>query len=134
MEATSSSMEVWVLGWSVALLVVQIIAQGTAGRDRGTDYLVGPRDEQKSSTNPVAGRLDRALRNFLETYPAFIALVVAPALTGKTGGIGATGALTWIVARTAYVPAYAVGISTLRSLIWFVSIIGLAMMFARLMF
>jgi len=134
MEAAAASTEIWVLGWSAVLLVVQIFAQAGAGADRGQDYLLGARDEARGSRSTVAGRLDRALRNLLETYPAFIALAVALALTGKTGGIGAAGALVWIIARVAYVPVYAAGISVIRSLIWFASIIGLAMMFVRLMF
>lgn len=134
MEAAAASTEIWVLGWSAALLVVQVFLQAGAGGDRGQKYLLGARDEQRQSRSPVAGRLDRALRNFLETYPAFIALSLALALTGQTGGLGAAGALVWLIARVAYVPVYAAGISVVRSLIWFASIIGLTMMLVRLIF
>ncbi len=134
METAAASTEIWVLGWSAALLVAHVFAQAGAGGDRGSAYLAGPRDEPRVSRNPITGRLDRALRNYLETYPAFIALAVALALSGKTGGIGATGALVWLVARVAYLPIYGAGISMLRSLVWFVSLIGLGMMFVRLMF
>jgi len=134
MEAAAASTEIWVLGWSALLLVVQVLIQATAASDLGPKYLFSPRDEGRVSHVTAAGRLDRALRNLLETYPAFIALVVALALTGKTGGIAATGALIWIVARVIYVPIYGVGIPVVRTLVWFASIIGLAMMFIRLMF
>jgi uncharacterized MAPEG superfamily protein len=131
---SAASTEIAVLGWSALLLVVQIFAQATAAADRGQTYLLSARDETRGSRSAIAGRLDRALRNLLETYPAFIALSVALVLTGKTGGVGAAGALVWIIARVVYVPVYAAGISVIRSLIWFASIIGLAMMFVRLMF
>jgi uncharacterized MAPEG superfamily protein len=100
----------------------------------GTKYLFSPRDEGRVSRSLVAGRLSRALRNLLETYPAFIALVLALAVTGKTGGIAATGAVLWLVARVLYAVVYATGTPVVRTLIWFVSIIGLVLMLVRLMF
>ncbi len=75
----------------------------------------------------------RALRNFLETYPAFIALAVALAITGKTGGIAATGAILWLVARIIYVILYAAGTPVIRTIVWFASVIGLAMMAIQLL-
>lgn len=134
MEAAAASTEIWVLGWSVVLLLVQIIAQASAGADVGPKYLFSSRDDSRVSRSAVAGRLKRALNNLLETYPAFIALAVALAITGKTGGIAATGAVIWLVARIAYVLAYAAGVPVVRTAIWFASIIGLVMMFIRLMF
>ena len=72
------------------------------------------------------------MNNLLETYPAFIALALALALTGKTGGIAATGALIWLIARLLYVVVYAAGTPVVRTIIWFASIVGLVMMFLRL--
>jgi uncharacterized MAPEG superfamily protein len=133
MEAAAASTEITVLGWSVVLLLVQVIAQATASSDLGPKYLFSPRDEGRVSRSVVAGRLLRALRNLLETYPAFIALVLALVVTGKTGGLGATGAWLWLVARMIYVVLYAAGIPVLRTLIWSVSILGLVLMLIRLM-
>lgn len=134
MDAAAVSTEVWVLGWSAVLLVAQVIAQASARGDLGQKYLLSSRDEGLNSKSVVAGRLQRALHNLLETYPAFIALVVALALTGRTGGIAATGALIWIVARVIYVPLYAAGIPVVRTIAWFASIIGLALIAIRLLF
>lgn len=133
MEAAAASTEIWVLGWSAVLLLVQVVAQAGAAGDLGPQYLFSPRDEPRTSRSVVAGRLLRALHNLLETYPAFIALAVALALTGKTGGIAATGALIWLIARVLYVVVYAAGIPVIRTFIWFASIIGLVMMLIRLM-
>ena len=133
MEAAAASTEIWVLGWSAALLVLQVIVQATASGDLGPKYLFSPRDEGLKSKSVVAGRLERALNNLLETYPAFIALALALALTGKTGGIAATGAMLWLIARVLYVVVYAAGTPVVRTIIWFASIVGLAMMFFRLM-
>lgn len=134
MEAAAASTEIWVLGWSAVLLLVQMIIQASAAGDLGPAYLFSPRDEKRESKSVLAGRLDRALKNLLETYPAFIALVVALVVTGKTGGIAATGAIIWIVARVIYVGLYATGIPVARTLAWFASIIGLVLMIVRLMF
>lgn len=134
MEAAAASTEIWVLGWSAVLLVVQVLAQAATGADKGMGYIMSSRDELRVSKSVLSGRLQRALANLLETYPAFIALAVALALTGKTGGIAATGAIIWLVARILYVLVYAAGVPVIRSFIWFAALIGLAMMALRLLF
>ena len=133
MEAAASSTEIWVLGWSVVLLLAQVVAQAGAAADLGPKYLFSPRDEDRVSHSVVAGRLLRALHNLLETYPAFVALALGLAVTGKTGGIAAAGAVIWLVARVLYVVVYAAGIPVVRTAIWFASIVGLVMMLVRLL-
>ena len=133
MEAAALSTEITVLGWSAVLLLLQVMAQAAAASDLGPTYLLSPRDEKRVSRSVVAGRLGRALKNLLETYPAFIALVLALVVTGKTGGLAATGAWLWLGARVVYVLIYAAGIPVLRTLVWLVSIIGLVLMILRLM-
>ena len=73
------------------------------------------------------------MHNLLETYPAFIALALALTVTGKTGGLAATGAVLWLIARLAYVVVYAAGIPVIRTAIWFASIVGLVLMLIRLL-
>ena len=131
MEAAASSTEIAVLGWSVVLLLAQVLLQAVSTYDLGS-YLLGPRDDNRQSGNVMAGRLKRALENLLETYPAFVALALALAVTGKTGGIAATGAWVWLIARVVYVPLYAFGVPVVRTLAWVVSVVGLLMMLVRL--
>lgn len=136
MEAAAASTEIWVLGWSVVLLIAHILVQALSldlAGDLSVKYLLGPRDENRASKSAVAGRLLRSLRNMLETYPAFIALALALAVTGKTGDLGAVGAMTWLLARVAYAILYVAGVPLLRTIVWFVSIIGLVLMVVRLM-
>jgi uncharacterized MAPEG superfamily protein len=136
MEAAAASTEIWVLGWSVVFLLVHILVQALSldlAGDLGIKYLLGPRDEQRTSRSVVAGRLQRSLNNMLETYPAFVALALALAVTGKTGGLGATGALVWIAARMVFTLFYVAGVPVLRTLAWFASIFGLVLMVVRLM-
>jgi uncharacterized MAPEG superfamily protein len=133
MEAAAASTEITVLGWSVVLLLLQVVVQASATIDLGPKYLFSPRDENRVSRSVVAGRLGRALRNLLETYPAFVALALALVVTGKAGGIGATGAWLWLLARVVYVGLYAAGIPVARTIAWFASIVGLVLMLIRLM-
>ena len=136
MEAAAASTEIWVLGWSVVFLLVHILVQALSldlAGDLGIKYLLGPRDEQRATKSVVAGRLQRSLNNMLETYPAFVALALALAATGKTGGLGAIGALVWIAARVVFTLFYVAGVPVLRTLAWFVSILGLVLMVVRLM-
>lgn len=131
---TSLPTEIALLAWSVVLLVAQILLQGQlATRDRGLSWNAGPRDGEAKPLSTRAARAQRSLQNFRETYPAFIALALALAVTGRDGGIGALGAWIWFLARIAYVPLYVFGVPYVRSLVWGISMIGLALMFLRLL-
>jgi uncharacterized MAPEG superfamily protein len=133
MEAAADSTEIAVLGWSVILLIVHIAAQTVAlAKDTGPAYALSSRDEAKEVSS-LTGRLTRGLRNFLESYAAFVALALALAVTGKTGGLGATGALIWFWARVVYVPVFTAGLVGVRTGVWCVSMIGILLMLIRLM-
>jgi uncharacterized MAPEG superfamily protein len=115
--------------WSVVLLIVYIVAQAVTGAgELGLPYLAGARDENRSVKGATAGRLRRALANYLETWPAFAILAIVLTVTGRTDGLSATGAALWFWARVAYLPVYALGIPWLRTLVWAVSIVGLVLM------
>jgi uncharacterized MAPEG superfamily protein len=124
--------ELVVLGWSVVLLFVHIVLQGQlATRERGTDWNAGPRDADSQPLGKFAGRAERALKNYQETFPAFAALALGLAVADRTGGLGAAGALLWFAARIAYIPLYVFGIPYIRSLVWLASAAGLVMMLIR---
>jgi len=124
--------EILVLAASVVLLLVHVLWQGTSfTRDVGPGYNMGPRDKERP-VSVATGRLERALSNYLETYPAFIALALGLAVTGQTGGVGAAGAVVWLVARIVYLPLYVYGVFRIRSIVWFSSVIGLLLMLVGL--
>ncbi|MBP2462573.1 MULTISPECIES: MAPEG family protein [unclassified Rhizobium] len=118
---------------SVVLLLVHILLQGNfATKDRGTAWNAGPRDGDNEPKSVMAGRTARASRNYQETYPAFVGLLLAMILTGDSSGFGLFGAAVWLVARIVYIPLYLKGIPYVRSLVWLVSLVGLALMMIAL--
>ena len=128
------SVELKLLGWSVVLLIVYIGAQGALVAPlKGAVWNAGPRDEGQPPLGKYPGRAQRALENFKETYPAFIALALALAVTSRTGGNGALGAWLWFAGRVVYLPLYLLGVPWLRSLAYGVSLIGLIAMLVRLL-
>lgn len=133
MNTIAATAEITVLGWSVALLLLQIVLQSATAGDLGPKYLFSPRDELRETNSIVSRRLKRALDNLLESYPAFVALALALAITGKAGGLGATGAWLYLAMRVVYVALYAAGIPVIRTFVWTASMIGLLLMLIRLM-
>lgn len=126
--------ELTLLAWSTVLLLAHVLVQAqTATRDRGLTFNAGARDGEARPLGPLAGRAQRALDNLTQTYPAFVALALALVVADRAGGTGATGAWLWIVARIIYLPLYLLGVPWLRSVAWAASIIGLGMMFLRLL-
>ncbi len=133
MQTVALSPMLTLLGWSVVLLLVQITLQAVSSiLELGLTYAMSPHDEGREARGLYAGRIARALYNLLETYPAFVALALALAMTGKTGGLGYLGAQVWFWARIIYVPVYIAGIPVVRTLIWAASVVGLVMMLIAL--
>ncbi|MEF2074081.1 MAPEG family protein [Consotaella aegiceratis] len=132
---TPFATEIMLLGWSVVILFVHIGLQGQlATAERGLDWNASARDGEQKPLGKYAGRADRALRNFLETYPAFIGLALALAMTNRAGGLGMIGAWLWFVARIVYIPLYLFGVPYVRSLVWLASLLGLVLMLVQLLF
>ena len=132
--ANALPVEFQVLAWSVMLLFAHIAVQsGLATMESGLFYNASARDAQTKPKGAVARRAQRALRNFLETYGAFLGLAVALVASGRTGGYGAQGAMVWIIARALYLPLYLAGIPYVRTLVFAASIWGLIRMFEQLL-
>jgi uncharacterized MAPEG superfamily protein len=120
------SMELKMLAWSIVLGLLQIaIAATLTTGQRWFAWGAGARDGTPKEVTPLAGRLNRASANFLETFPLFAAAVLAVVATGAADERTALGAQMYFWARLAYVPAYAAGIPMVRTVIWAVAITGL---------
>jgi len=115
---------------SVGLLMLHVFLQSTlAVRETGTAWNAGPRDTEVKLKSALAGRAKRASANFRETYPGFVALVLALAIGGDAWNLGLIGALVWFAARIVYIPLYLGGVAYIRSYVWLVAMTGLGLMF-----
>lgn len=126
------SVEMKCLFAAMVLGLVHLTAASFAFKAQvGNRYSVGPRDLDISPSG-LAGRLDRAQRNFLETFPIFVAAVLMVHVLDRSGAISSTGALLYIVCRTIFLPLYAWGIPWLRTFSWNIATLGLVMVIVQL--
>lgn len=124
--------EFMLLLWAVLLTVVQaIVAAQGAMLQVGLAALAGNR-EGLPEIKGWAGRAARAHRNMLENLVLFAALVLVAAAAGKTNATTLQGAQIFLWARVAYAGVYIAGIPWLRTGLWVVSVVGLAMIFLQL--
>lgn len=116
---------------SVIFLFVHIFAQGfLTTRELGLQWNIGPRDEGGQVHSALAGRAARALANYRETWPAFLALAFLSGFYSTDPVLAAAGAWIWLAARLVYLPLYLGGVSCWRSVVWLVAFVGLALMAA----
>ncbi len=113
----------------VVLGLVQIIAAShAASLQRGYRWTSSPRDEPTPPLRGVAGRLDRALRNYLETFPLFAAVVLVAHVSETHNALTEWGSRLYLWGRVAYVPLYAAGVPLVRSLAWNVATVGIVLL------
>jgi len=126
------SVEMGCLFAAMVLALVHLTAASFSFKAQvGNRYTVGPRDEDLRPSG-LAGRLERAQRNFLETFPVFVAAVLMGHALGKAGDLGAAGSLLYIGGRVIFLPLYAWGVPWLRTFSWNIATLGLAMAMAQI--
>ena len=89
------------------------------------------RDDVPEAT-PLGGRAERAANNSIEALIMFVPLALVAQIAGSAEA-AMMGATIFIWARVAYLPIYLVGIPYLRSLVWAVGVVGLAMIVTALL-
>jgi len=109
-----------------------VLASHSASLQRGYRWTAGPRDESLPPLGGVAGRLARANANFQETFPMFVAAVLAVVATSTQSSWSKWGVLLYIGGRTAYLPLYACGVFLVRSLAWNLATAGIIAVFCAL--
>ena len=124
--------EMLLLLWAVVLAFAQaLVAVQGAFMQVGLPMLAGNRENMPTITG-WAGRAARAHRNMMENLALFIALVVVSVVAGKTNDMTLLGAQIFVWARLVYAIVYVAGIPWLRTGVWFVSVIGLVLIFLQL--
>ena len=117
-----------VIASGILTFLMLLVASGLCAKawtPPGAQIAFGNRENLPMALGP-AGRADRAARNVMEGMVLLLAAVLAAQMAGK-GAQAATGATVFFWARLVYWPVYVAGIIYLRTLVWFISIIGLAM-------
>jgi uncharacterized MAPEG superfamily protein len=113
--------------FSTILCFVQVlIAASGANTQVGLMTLAGNREGLPDMVG-WAGRARRAHLNMIENLLLFAALVLIAAVACKANATTAMGAMIFFWARLAYAVIYLIGIPWLRTLAWFVGVIGMAM-------
>jgi len=110
---------------AVALTWLMIMAASMLRTRGDLKVATGNRHDVPTPT-PLAERADRAAKNMLENLVLFVALVVA--VGGRDPARAQLGAEVFVVARVAYWLIYLAGIPVLRTLVWSVGIVGLAIL------
>lgn len=122
------STELTVLAWGCVLALAHIfIAVRFKTRQYGVKWNMGARDEALPPPEPIVGRLARAQANFFETFPIAAVAILIVELADRTSDLTAIGAITWLAARIIYLPLYAAGIPKVRTFIFLISIVGIAL-------
>ncbi len=129
------STELTMLALAVVLGLFQlVIASRTGNRQRGLKWNVGARDEPPPPVGAVAGRLERAFRNFLETFPFFAVTVILLALAGRHNWATVWGTEIYLAARIVYLPLYGFGVPAVRTLVWLIALLAILLLLAALFF
>jgi uncharacterized MAPEG superfamily protein len=125
--------ELELLVWSVALAFVQVLVAVVGHMLQvGLPALAGNRDGIAAPSG-WAARAARAHRNMVENLVLFAALVLIAVVSNKTDAMTLLGAQLFFWARAAYALVYLAGIPWLRTGVWSVSVIGLALIFFALL-
>ncbi len=118
--------------FAVILTFVQmLIAAMGANQQVGLPALAGNREGLPELTG-WAGRAKRAHLNMIENMVLFTALVLIAQVAGKANAMTAMGAAIFFWARLVYAGIYLAGISWVRTVAWFISVIGMAIIARQL--
>jgi uncharacterized MAPEG superfamily protein len=126
--------ELLMLALSVVLGFVHIIVSAIASTAQyGSEWNLSARDDQMPPLRSIAGRLQRAQHNFLETFPLFAVAVLIADATNRHGWMALWGSQIYFYARVLYLPIYAAGLPVVRTLIWTVAVLGIVLVLLALL-
>jgi uncharacterized MAPEG superfamily protein len=105
---------------------------GRAQVPGGMQWAFGNRD-QPLAVAPWVGRAERAHRNLIENLAPFAVLVLAAYVSGKNGWLVDLGAVLFFLGRVAHAAVYIAGITVVRTLVFFVAVIGEVLILVQLL-
>ncbi len=122
------SIELTLLAASVVLGILHIIiVSHLQSWQRGYRWTASSREQSVLPLTGLAGRAQRALRNYLETFPFFAAAILAVTVTNTHGWLTLWGAHFYFWGRIVYALLYMADLPLARSLVWNVPTMGILM-------
>jgi uncharacterized MAPEG superfamily protein len=109
------------------LIMVAAMVRSQAWTTHGRAMAFGNRDAVPEATG-FAGRAERTARNTLENFILFAVLALVASAANVASARVVLGAQVFFWARMVYIPIYYLGVPYVRTLVWTVGIVGLAMM------
>lgn len=129
------TIELICLAWAVVLGLAHILVAGhVRTKEFGTKWNTSARDGVTPALSAFADRLFRAQANFFETFPLFAAAVLIVAVTQSFSIYSYWGSLLYLIARVVYFPLYAFGVPVFRTIVWLISMLGLLLVLAPILF
>src|SRR5260221_12386894 len=127
------SVELTMLVYSTALLLVLILVQATAGVwAQGLPPMVGSRDDLPPP-KPFQSRTKRVVDNHREGLTLFAPLVLVAAIAHITNSWTVLGAQLFFYSRVVHAVLYLLGVPWVRPLAWTVGIVGAGMVLKSLL-
>ena len=131
---SNMTIELTLLVASVVLGIVHIIVVShLQSWQRGYRWTASSREENVAPLTGVAGRAERALRNYLETFPFFVAAILIVTVTGTHNWLTVVGAHFYFWGRIVYATLYVADFPLERSLVWNIPTTGILMNVAALL-
>jgi uncharacterized MAPEG superfamily protein len=116
------------LALSIALGLIHVLLHGqSASLQRGYGWAFSTRDKAAEPLVGVTARLERAMRNYLETFTFFAASVMLAHTVGQHPTMVAAGSVLYFCSRVAYLPLYVLGVPVLRTIVWNLSVFGIVL-------
>src|SRR6516165_4065884 len=127
------TIELALLAASVVLGIVHIIIVAhLQSWQRGYSWTASSREHSVAPLTGAAGRAERALRNYLETFPFFATAILLAAVTNTHGWLNLWGAHFYFWGRILYAILYMADLPLARSLEWNIPTLGIVMNVAGL--
>ena len=127
------SVELTMLVYATALLLVLVLIQATAGvLAQGLTPMAGARDGLPAA-KPFQARAGRVVDNHREGLTLFAPLVLAAALAHVSNHWTVLGAQLFFYSRLVHAGLYLLGVPMIRPLVWAVGLVGTVMVLLALL-
>ena len=105
---------------------VQLVAVAQSSNwQYGLRWAASPRDQEMPPLLPIPGRISRNFRNYMETYPFFVAAIVITGFVGVHDELTKWGSIAYLGGRIVYTLLYVAGVPLIRSLFWNIAAFGM---------